>query len=451
MRESPSVSVIMPTLNVERFLSEAIESVIGQTFEDWELLLVDDGSIDRSPHIAREYERRTSGRIRCLEHPGRRSLGASASRSLGIRHSRGVYVAFLDGDDVWLPEKLARDVAVLESHPHVMMLYGPARYWYSWTGDSADTGRDYVKPVGDFSNCVTAPPALIPVLVRDRLVPCTSTVVVRRDALNRLGGFDHSFRRVYTDQVLFARICLEAPVYVSAECWTNYRVHAGSSGRIAERTGTREASRLQFLIWLGRHLCRRGFSGTPLSSIVEDEAARSCDRLASQARHALVQGGLAAGLRSMGQLLRQRPRAFIRHTCPQIYFTLADATARARNWNRALRHRGRARTGRIIAHPNPIQIGGGSDLGETTLSWRARGTDAVEVRVGTREGPMLSRSGASGEARTGPWVHDRLTFYLQDASAGASTAEGSTLATVCVRTTANLLQCALAALVPRGK
>ena len=77
----------------ERFLEEAIESVVAQTYASWELLLVDDGSRDGSTAIARRYVRRFPDRMRYLEHPGHANLGMSASRNLGIRHSRGSYVA----------------------------------------------------------------------------------------------------------------------------------------------------------------------------------------------------------------------------------------------------------------------------------------------------------------------------------------------------------------------
>src|SRR5260370_40898850 len=99
------VSVVVAFYNAERFLAEAIDSVLAQTYTRWELLLVDDGSSDSGQEIARRYATQYPGRIQCLEHPGHRNLGMCTSRNLGARHSRGEYIAGLDSDDVWLPRK----------------------------------------------------------------------------------------------------------------------------------------------------------------------------------------------------------------------------------------------------------------------------------------------------------------------------------------------------------
>jgi len=101
--DTPLVSVITIFLDAERFLNEAIESLRAQTYERWELLLVDDGSRDGSSEIAREHAARDPHRIRVLEHAGHANLGMSASRNLGIAHARGDLVALLDADDVYLP------------------------------------------------------------------------------------------------------------------------------------------------------------------------------------------------------------------------------------------------------------------------------------------------------------------------------------------------------------
>ena len=112
---SPRVSPIVIFLDAKSFFGEAIESIIGQDYADWELLLVDDGSTDGTADIARRYAELDSQRIRYLSHPGHENRGMSASRNLGIREARGEYLAFLDADDTWLPGKLTRQVAILDS------------------------------------------------------------------------------------------------------------------------------------------------------------------------------------------------------------------------------------------------------------------------------------------------------------------------------------------------
>ncbi|MDQ2712181.1 MAG: glycosyltransferase, partial [Acidobacteriota bacterium] len=100
------VSVVCTYLNSISFLVESIDSVLRQSFTDWELLLVDDGSIDGSHAVAELYANRYSGRIIPLHHPGRTNRGISSSRNLGIRHSQGELIALIDSDDVWLPDML---------------------------------------------------------------------------------------------------------------------------------------------------------------------------------------------------------------------------------------------------------------------------------------------------------------------------------------------------------
>jgi len=99
----PIVSIIMPCFNSEQYISDAIESVINQTFEDWELLIADDGSTDRTLDIALSYKNRDK-RIQVISNS--HSKGAPGSRNTCLEHSTGRYIAFLDSDDLWLPKKL---------------------------------------------------------------------------------------------------------------------------------------------------------------------------------------------------------------------------------------------------------------------------------------------------------------------------------------------------------
>ena len=216
----PLVSVVAIFLNGERFLDEAIQSVFAQRYPHWELLLVDDGSTDRSSAIARGYAEREPARVRYLEHPGHSNLGMSASRQLGLQQARGEYLALLDSDDVWLPEKLERQVAILEAHPEVAFLYGAPLYWFGWTGQAEDRARDYVIDLKLPADRVYEPPALlIPFLQRSAPTPCPSDVLVRRAVADRVGGFEAHFtgvNMVYEDQGFFSKLLLHAPAFASS-------------------------------------------------------------------------------------------------------------------------------------------------------------------------------------------------------------------------------------------
>ena len=107
------VSVIVPTYGVEKFIAAAVGSVLEQTYKDFELLIIDDGSPDRSIEICQQF---TDSRIKIIRQANR---GLAGARNTGIRHSQGEYLAFLDGDDVWLPQKLEKHIAHLENSPTV--------------------------------------------------------------------------------------------------------------------------------------------------------------------------------------------------------------------------------------------------------------------------------------------------------------------------------------------
>src|SRR5919107_1887161 len=110
MSSRPLVSTVVAFLNGERFIEEAIESVLAQTYDNWELLLVDDGSTDGSTRIALQCAEQYPAKVRYLEHLGHQNCGMSASRNLGVSRAKGQYIAFLDADDVWLPHKLQQQV-----------------------------------------------------------------------------------------------------------------------------------------------------------------------------------------------------------------------------------------------------------------------------------------------------------------------------------------------------
>src|SRR6476619_2393315 len=133
----PLVTCIVIFLDEERFLVEAIDSVRAQTYPSWEIVLVDDGSSDRSTQIARDYAQRFPDRIRYVEHPRHETRGMSAARNLGLAHARGQYVGFLDADDTWEPNKLQEQVGLLDMRPDVAMVYGRTLLWHSWRGDAS--------------------------------------------------------------------------------------------------------------------------------------------------------------------------------------------------------------------------------------------------------------------------------------------------------------------------
>ena len=268
MSVSPRVSAITIFLNEERFLEEAVESVLAQSYGDWELLLVDDGSTDRSTEIARGFAARHPDRIRYLEHDGHANRGMSASRNLGIAHARGEFIAWLDGDDVWLPNKLERQVALMDRHPSAAMVYGPLQVWYGWTGAPADRRRDFVQPLGFSADTLIPPPELLIGFLRDDL-HTPGGELVRRRVLEEVGGFDAAFRGMYEDGIVHAKICLRYPVFASGECWYRYRQHPDSCCNQSVAAGTDRTARAAYLRWLREYLREQGRTSGELWRVVK--------------------------------------------------------------------------------------------------------------------------------------------------------------------------------------
>ena len=258
MTPAPRVSVVTIFLDAERWLAEAVASVLAQTYTEWELLLVDDGSTDGSTRLARDLAARHPDRIRCLEHAGHANRGKSTSRNLGIVEARGAYVTFLDADDVFLPDKLERQVALLDRHPDAAMVYGRALYWFSWDEGRRDGARDFMSKLGVRADSLHRPPSLLATYLRDGgSVPCICSLLVRRDRVLAVGGFDETIQHLYEDQVLLAKLCLTSPVWVEGGCGERYRQHTASSSAAAIRAGAYDPlapnpAREAFLTWLTR-------------------------------------------------------------------------------------------------------------------------------------------------------------------------------------------------------
>lgn len=271
MNRKPLVSCIIIFFNAgEEFFIEAIESIFAQTYDNWELLLADDGSTDESTAIAIRYAQQNPEKVRYMEHEGHQNRGMSAARNLGIRHSKGEYIAFLDADDVWLPYKLEQQVPILESHPEAAMLYGRTQFWFSWAENNpvsswnpSDDGKEDFMTITSiqFDTLIRPPTQLLLLLQFKEIYPCTCSILIRRQVFEDIGGFEEDFRNALEDMVFHSKLFLKSPVYVSSACWDKYRIHPESYWRRADRQGkgeeTHYAARVKYLTWLENYLSKQ--------------------------------------------------------------------------------------------------------------------------------------------------------------------------------------------------
>ncbi len=177
---SIAVSVIVPAYNAAPFIAQTIQSVLGQTYRDFEVIVVNDGSPD-TVDLERELAPYTD-RITYLTQP---NAGPSSARNLGIRTARGEYVALLDSDDFWMPNFLARQMQILQADPAIDLLYSNGVI----IGDVAYAGRELM------SMAPSDGPITFERVVSAECTVLTSCVVVRRQTVIAAGLFDERFRR----------------------------------------------------------------------------------------------------------------------------------------------------------------------------------------------------------------------------------------------------------------
>ena len=246
--QRPRVSVVLIFLDEEPFLEEAVDSVLSQTFEAWELLLVDDGSTDGSTESAKVAARRLPQKVRFYEHEGHANRGISTSRNVGLKHAQGEYVLFLDGDDVLTRNALSEQVALMEAHPEVGMVYGPLQWWYGWNGDPDEQLRDYIQNLDQEPNTTIEPPTLVASFLRNQHATPSGNLF-RTSLVREVGGFEDEFVGMYDDTVLRVKFCLRFPVYVSSRVWYKYRKHADSTCAQAWKMNKVHEARGRFLYW----------------------------------------------------------------------------------------------------------------------------------------------------------------------------------------------------------
>jgi len=269
------VSIILIFFNAERFIAEAIDSVLAQSYSDWELLLVDDGSTDDSTQIALDYASRMPERVRYLHHEHHANRGMSASRNLGISRAGGDFVAFIDADDVWLPRKLERQLDLLKSHPDADMIYGLTEYWYSWTGEIQDRTRDFIEELGVEPDTLIKPPVLLSLLLESKAPSaCPTDMMLRRELLDRTGWFDESFRGMFEDQAFLSKVYLHASVFVAGEHWFRYRQHPDSCSARAAAANQQHRAGLAFFDWLEVYLIKLRVSDPTIWRALRDKRFR---------------------------------------------------------------------------------------------------------------------------------------------------------------------------------
>lgn len=283
---SPFVSVVIPLYNKASYVLEALRSVQAQTVRNFEIIVVDDGSTDGSANLVEQF---AEPRLRLLRQA---NTGAGAARNAGIQAAHGHWVAFLDADDTWLPERLDRQLAVLERHRDLV--------WAASAYATQTLNRSrHPSPRPDDAWWV-APEVLADALAALTIggYIWTGTVMVRRDVLRDLGGFDPALRSGQ-DLLLWVRLAIEHRriAYVPAVL-AEYRARVPDS-----ITTQRFVHGLTMDLELAQRLCEMAEVASPERSVLLRTLAQRLIR--AQAKDQVVAGCFreARAALAMGQTL----------------------------------------------------------------------------------------------------------------------------------------------------
>jgi len=275
--QQPLVSIIVPTFGRLKYLRPTVASVLRQTLEDWELIIADDGSDEETRGYLRSLGADRRIRLVWLTHTGIPAL----VRNAALREARGEYVAFLDSDDLWSPQKLARQVEILRARPE-------CRWCYTAISHIDGSGEPLAEPV--FGPWLPCDGAVFERLVSGPVVIRTPSVLAARELVARAGGFDETIRSG-EDYDLWLRLALASEVALLDEPLVQVRRHeANHTGdwEIAFAGRDRTLRKLQDVVDSNRRVLLR--------------AERTANALTLAARHASL-GNRARMLRVLYRAL----------------------------------------------------------------------------------------------------------------------------------------------------
>ena len=273
---SVRVSTIIPAYNAERTIAQAIDSALSQDFKGQEVVVVNDGSTDSTATILKKYGNQ-------IQVVTQRNGGLSAARNAGVRHSTGEYLAFLDADDIWLPEKLKKMVPALERNPLASLAFSEYRFLHNGV-ECNGTSIGKVRSIQDAQRLLLILP---------------STWVLTRQTFELTGGFCEEFKGASGFEECWMLVLLrEMGEFVCIpECLTLYRV--SDSGTYADKY----APGLPRFISMVKQ--RYGVKGKAVIRTAKDF---QCRRLLSKIAYQMNSGDRLGALRTLAGIARLQPR-----------------------------------------------------------------------------------------------------------------------------------------------
>lgn len=225
----PKVSVVIPAYNSEKYIAQTIDSVLEQTFRDYEIIVVDDGSTDKTAAIVKGYEDK-------VKYFFQENWGTSVARNTGVKNAKGKYIAFLDNDDLWFPDKLSLQINIMEANSDVGMIFTDGQ-WF----DDVKIVRLSSRPTQDFGEPDSWKYKIAKTKLDDGMIlkgnfhrdflrgnfVLNSSVLVRRKILDNVGLLDDELL-INGDYDLWLRIAEQCPVIYLNKITTQWRVRQDS-------------------------------------------------------------------------------------------------------------------------------------------------------------------------------------------------------------------------------
>lgn len=287
----PKLSVIVPAFNVAAFIAEAIASVRAQTLSDFEIIVIDDGSTDGTLEIVEEIQAKDAPDAQPIVLLKQRNRGQNVARNLGLGAARGDYIAFLDGDDRWLPRKLERHAAMLDARPDLDLTYSSYRF-INDAGQEIGIGPRGHAGALSFSDLVRQAGG----------IRSTSLLVARRTAIEAVGGFDEQLG-TNTDVDFCIQIATLRPNNIGyiPEMLVDYRIR---SGQVSSATHLHPADWERVIEKARRH---------DPNLVARLEHVSRANKALSLAHIAYARGDYAAARRLFRRALRASPRTVLRN------------------------------------------------------------------------------------------------------------------------------------------
>ena len=250
----PSISILMPSYNHARFIRAAVESILAQSFPDFELLIVDDGSVDASKDIISSFQDNRI-RYRLLDQ----NVGAPEAMNIALEMSGGRYVAVCNSDDEWHPEKLAKQYQYLENNPAISAVYSDV----VWIGDDGaplnESRLPYFKSV--FKQMNRSRGSWLRDFVEGGNCLCHPSALIKREIYDIIGIYDNRLRQL-PDLDMWIRLVQHANIFVMRDALVGFRIHDSNTSAPHPATSRRSINEHRLIV-------RKTFGGIAKDNFIE--------------------------------------------------------------------------------------------------------------------------------------------------------------------------------------